>query len=113
MTLHSIEKEQKPLTGACAPRAHTLPWHCFLVSRAHDEASCTDCAADSASGAAGQSSVPAAAPAAPPALGSTSTQWEGPDQTKETTTVMVCLADGTRQVRPSPSPMSLMQVSLE
>ncbi|CAK0785425.1 hypothetical protein CVIRNUC_008634 [Coccomyxa viridis] len=53
--------------------------------------------ADSASDAAGHSSAPAAAPAAPPAQGNTSTQWEGPDQTKDTTTVMVCLANGTRQ----------------
>ena len=54
----------------------------------------------------GTAARPAAAPAAPPAQGNTSTQWEGPDQTKDTTTVMVCLADGTRQVSPSLPPMS-------
>lgn len=28
--------------------------------------------------------------------------WPGPDQTQETTTVMVCMADGTRQVSALP-----------
>ena len=104
MTSHCIEKEQMPLTRTCALRAHTSSWHSFIVSNSQDEASCTERTADSASDAAGQSSAPAAAPAAPPAQGNPSTQWEGPDQTKDTTTVMVCLADGTRQVRPPSSP---------
>ena len=108
MSLHYIQMEQMPLTGTCALQKHMSARHSCVVSSSDDEASCTERTADSASDAAGQSSAPAAAPAPPPAQGNTSTQWEGPDQTKDTTTVMVCLADGTRQVSPSLAPMSLM-----
>ena len=101
------------LPSICAQKEHTSSWHCSPVSSSQDEASCIECTADSASDAAGQSSAPAAAPAAPPAQGNTSTQWEGPDQTKDTTTVMVCLADGTRQVDPSLPQCPLMRVFLE
>ena len=60
---------------------------------------CSGHAADAPSAsAAGQGSSAAAAPAAAATQPSSSTQWEGPDLSQETTTVMVCLADGSRQV---------------
>ena len=96
--------EQMPLTSTCTPQARMSSQQYFIISGSCDDPSRTERTADSASDAAGQSSAPAAAPAAPPAQGNTSTQWEGPDQTKDTTTVMVCLADGTRQVSSPSSP---------
>ena len=72
---------------------------------------CSACAADARSSDADQgSSAAASTPAASPAQPSSSTQWAGPDLTQDTTTVMVCLADGTRQVHPIPSPHVHLQI---
>lgn len=67
---------------------------------------CAPGAADTPSGSSAGQSVPAAAPVAAAAQPSTSTQWEGPDLTQDTTTVVVCTADGTRQVRRQAVPTS-------
>ena len=72
-----------------------------------DQGALLPAADDPPASEAGQSS-PAGASAAAPAQPSTSTQWEGPDLTKDVTTLIVCLADGSRQVNLLPSSALLL-----